>query len=228
MKALVLLSGGVDSATCLYHAVEKYGEENITALRVSYGQKHDRELDAAETLAEYCGAKLHTLDLTEMFSGSGCALLQSSPLDIPHGEYAEQLARRGEGEMLPTYVPFRNGLFLAAAASVAMSLGCGVIYYGAHADDSAGNAYPDCSETFFKAMNDAIYEGSGGKLTREAPFINKTKTEVIKEGMAMDVPYHLTWSCYEGNDEPCGICATCIDRRRAFEKNGVPDPAARM
>ena len=122
-------------------------------------------------------------------------------------------------------MPFRNGLFLSAAASLALSLDCGYIYYGAHSDDAAGNAYPDCTEHFYKSMGDAIFEGSGKECSLEAPFINHNKADVVKEGLQLGVPYHLTWSCYEGGDKPCGHCGTCIDRQAAFEANGVKDPA---
>ena len=100
-----------------------------------------------------------------------------------------------------------------------------MIYYGAHADDAAGNAYPDCSAPFNKAMADAIYIGSGDQLRLEAPFVNINKAEVVRIGLELGVPYELTWSCYEGGDRPCGKCGTCIDRAAAFAANGVEDPA---
>jgi 7-cyano-7-deazaguanine synthase len=101
-----------------------------------------------------------------------------------------------------------------------------VIYYGAHSDDAAGNAYPDCSDVFNRAMNEAIYEGSGHQVKIEAPFVNMTKKDVVAEGLRLKVQYELTWSCYEGHEKACGICGTCIDRRRAFEENGAVDPIA--
>ena len=101
---------------------------------------------------------------------------------------------------------FAMALFLSSAASIALSKGCEVIYYGAHSDDAAGSAYPDCSDEFNKAMNEAIYLGSGKQLKIEAPFINKTKAQVVKIGLDLKVPYEYTWSCYEGADKPCGVC----------------------
>ncbi len=224
MKALVLLSGGVDSATCLGIAVDKYGAENVIALAVYYGQKHSRELMAAEKVAEYYGVKLKKLDLALIFADSDCSLLSSSTEDIPKESYAEQLEKTG-GAPVSTYVPFRNGLFLSSAASIAIANGCGVIYYGAHSDDAAGNAYPDCSTEFNDAMNRAIFLGSGEQLCIEAPFVNMTKADVVKKGLELKVPYELTWSCYEGSDKPCGVCGTCRDRAEAFRLNGVEDPA---
>ena len=223
MKALVLLSGGVDSATCLGIAVDKYGAENVIALAVYYGQKHSRELMAAENVAEYYGVKLKKLDLALIFADSDCSLLSSSTEDIPKESYAEQLEKTG-GAPVSTYVPFRNGLFLSSAASIAIANGCGVIYYGAHSDDAAGNAYPDCSDEFNKAMDRAIFLGSGQQLRIEAPFVKLTKADVVKKGIELNVPYELTWSCYEGGDKPCGVCGTCRDRIAAFEANGITDP----
>ncbi|MBQ3664669.1 MAG: 7-cyano-7-deazaguanine synthase QueC [Lachnospiraceae bacterium] len=224
MKALVLSSGGVDSTTCLAMAVEKYGNENVIALSVSYGQKHTKELEAARRVAQYYQVEHLEIDLAKIFEYSDCSLLSHSDKDIPKESYAEQLEKTN-GTPVSTYVPFRNGLFLSTAASIALSKGCGIIYYGAHSDDAAGNAYPDCSFEFNNAMDDAIFIGSGKQLKLRAPFSAMPKSEVVKLGLELGVPYQLTWSCYEGGDKPCGTCGTCIDRRNAFELNGVSDPA---
>ncbi|MBR6274987.1 MAG: 7-cyano-7-deazaguanine synthase QueC [Lachnospiraceae bacterium] len=223
MKALVLSSGGLDSTTCLALAVNKYGKENVIALSVFYGQKHDKELQAAKKVAKYYGVVHKSLDLAEIFKDSDCSLLQGSSQEIPEESYDEQL-KKTDGKPVSTYVPFRNGLFLSCAASIALSNGCDVIYYGAHSDDAAGSAYPDCSDEFNKAMNEAIYLGSGKELHIEAPFVLLTKADVVRIGTKLKVPYELTWSCYEGGDKPCGKCGTCIDRRKAFAANGLIDP----
>ena len=224
MKAMVLFSGGVDSTTCLGLAIDKYGKENVTALSISYGQKHDKEIEASRKIAAYYQVEHLYLDLEKIFAYSDCSLLSHSDQEIPEESYAEQL-QQTDGKPVSTYVPFRNGLFLSAAASIALSKGCSVIYYGAHSDDAAGNAYPDCSDAFNQAMGEAIYLGSGNQLKIEAPFVKWTKADVVKKGLELHVPYELTWSCYEGGDKPCGKCGTCIDRAEAFAKNGVPDPA---
>lgn len=224
MKVLVLSSGGVDSTTCLGLAIDTYGKENVTALAITYGQKHSKEIESARKVAAWYGVELKELDLTEIFAGSNCSLLQHSDAEIPEESYAEQIEKT-EGKPVSTYVPFRNGLFLSCAASIALSLDCSVIYYGAHSDDAAGNAYPDCSQQFQDAMNAAIYEGSGHQCRIIAPFVGLTKADVVKKGLELGVPYELTWSCYEGGDRPCGKCATCIDRQKAFEANHVKDPA---
>lgn len=226
MKALVLLSGGLDSATCLALAVKKYGKENVIALSVSYGQKHTKEIQAAENIAKYYGVEKTDLDLSLIFKFSDCSLLSSSDEEIPHESYADQLEKT-DGLPVSTYVPFRNGLFLSSAAAIAISRGCSVIYYGAHSDDAAGSAYPDCSDVFNNAMNTAIYEGSGKQVKIEAPFVGMTKADVVKMGTELGVPYELTWSCYEGGEKPCGKCGTCIDRAKAFELNNISDPAVK-
>ncbi len=241
LKALVLTSGGLDSSTALALAVREYGKENVTALSVFYGQKHEKEIAAARAVSEYYGVEQLFLDLSTIFQYSDCSLLQHSDAAIPQESYADQLKhaaaenRAGKGaengagngaeKPVSTYVPFRNGLFLSSAASIALSRDCGVIYYGAHADDAAGAVYPDCSPAFNEAMNTAIYEGSGKQLRIEAPFVKMNKAGIVRLGLELGVPYELTWSCYEGGEKPCGKCGTCIDRVRAFEANGVPDPA---
>ena len=223
MKALVLFSGGVDSTTCLGMAVDIYGRENVVALSMSYGQKHTKEIEASDKIADYYKVEHIYLDLAKIFEYSDCALLTHSEKEIPKGEYSKQLENT-EGTPVSTYVPFRNGLFLSCAASIAISKNCDIIYYGAHSDDAAGNAYPDCSDEFNNAMNQAIYLGSGNQVKIEAPFVGMNKAQVVKKGLELNVPYELTWSCYEGNHKPCGVCGTCIDRIKAFEMNGVNDP----
>ena len=226
MKALVLFSGGIDSTTCLGLAISKYGKENVIALSITYGQKHTKEIEAANAIVQYYGIEKIDLDLSLIFRFSDCSLLKGSDEDIPHESYAQQLEKTN-GSPVSTYVPFRNGLFISSAAAIALSRKCSVIYYGAHADDAAGNAYPDCSFVFNNAMNTAVYEGSGKQLKIEAPFVNMTKADVVKIGLELKVPYELTWSCYEGGDKPCCQCGTCIDRAKAFELNGINDPAMR-
>lgn len=225
MKALVLSSGGVDSTTALALAVSRYGKDNVIALSVSYGQKHDKEILAAKAVSAFYGVEQLFLDLSKIFQYSNCSLLQQSTEEIPEESYARQIEKTEGEKPVSTYVPFRNGLFLSSAASIALSKDCSVILYGAHADDSAGFAYPDCSPMFNDAMNQAIFEGSGHQLKVEAPFVNMTEAEVVKMGLELNAPYELTWSCYEGKDVPCGKCGTCIDRAAAFAANGVSDPA---
>lgn len=225
MKALVLSSGGVDSTTCIGIAVDTYGSENVSTVSVLYGQKHRKELDCAEKVAEHYGVKHYVLDLSNVFKFSDCALLTGSTQEIKHETYAEQIKEDG---IVNTFVPFRNGLMMSAVASLALSINPDddtAIFIGAHADDAAGNAYADCSVEFMAAMNDAIVLGTYRKVYIVAPLLRMNKTQVVSEGLRLSVPYGLTWSCYEGGEKPCGKCATCVDRARAFENNGVDDPA---
>lgn len=222
MKALVLASGGVDSTTCLALAVQQYGAENVLALSLFYGQKHYKELQAAQQVAAYYQTQHLQLDLSDIFKFGDNALLSNSAQEIPKTSYADQLEQ--QNGPVNTYVPFRNGLFISAAASIAIAQDCSLLYYGAHRDDAAGAAYPDCSEEFQQAMAEAIWQGSGGQLRLEAPFIQDTKAGVVARGLALQVPYQLTWSCYVGQELPCGLCGTCRDRLAAFRQNGVDDP----
>lgn len=221
-KALVLFSGGIDSTTCLAIAIEKYGLENVVPLSIVYGQKHDKEMKSAQSILKFYGLEGITYDLTSVFSSSNCSLLKTSTEEIPKGNYQSQ--KKHNNDLVSTYVPFRNGLFLSLASSIALSNNCQVIYYGAHKDDNAMTAYPDCSPAFFHSIREAVYEGTGKQLLLYAPFLHKNKSEIVKEGLALNIPYELTWSCYEGSDKPCRTCATCIDREQAFLNNQTIDP----
>lgn len=225
-KALVLNSGGVDSTTCVGIAVEKFGRENVSTVSIFYGQKHSKELDCAKKVAKYYGVKHYQLNLSEILKYSNCSLLSHSTKDIEHKSYADQIEENDE-RIVNTYVPFRNGLMLSSVAALAMSVypdEVTHIYLGAHSDDVAGSAYADCSQEFTDAMSKAIKTGTYEKVIVEAPLVNMNKQEVVKTGLDLNVPYELTWSCYEGNEKACGTCGTCIDRKIAFEKNGVEDP----
>ena len=224
MKKVVLLSGGIDSTTCLALALVDTDPSDVLAVNMYYGQRHEKEMQSARKIAEFYGVELMELDLSTIFSRSDCSLLKCSKNAIPEEAYVDQL-KKTNGRPVSTYVPFRNGLMLSAAASIAVSVGAKYVYYGAHADDAAGNAYPDCSPEFTAAINEAIYTGTDEQVEVMAPFIYNTKAEVVKAGLQLGAPYQLTWSCYEGGEKPCGKCGTCIDRAKAFEINGAVDPA---
>lgn len=231
MKALVLNSGGVDSTTCVGIAVDKYGKDNVITASLYYGQKHDKELQCAKAVAEYYGVKHIEEDISNVmkYAADVCTLMKGGK-EIEHASYAEQIKEHGEGRVA-TYVPFRNGLLLSIAAAYADSLFPGEdveVFYGAHADDAAGRAYADCSPEFAEAMDKAINIGTYGKIKVSRPLINMNKAEVVKTGLALNVPYELTWSCYEGGEKQCGTCGTCIDRKAAFKANGVADPVEYM
>lgn len=224
-KAVVLLSGGVDSSTCLGIAVEQYGVENVKALCVHYGQRHSIEEDCAMKIAEYYGVTLSQIDISSVMQFSNCSLMAHSDEDVPTSSYAEQIEANGDGRV-STYVPFRNGLMLSVAAAFADSVFPGdkvAIVYGAHSDDAAGNAYADCSQEFADSMAAAINIGTYGNVGLVAPLLNMNKVQVVAAGLALPkpVPYNMTHSCYNGVQGGCGECATCIDRRIAFESNGL-------
>ena len=227
-KALVLNSGGVDSTTCVALAIEKYGKDNVITASLYYGQKHDKELKAAQQIADYYGVRHIEEDISNVmkYAGEVCSLVKGSKDDILDMSYADQINQNGEGRV-GTYVPFRNGLLLSIATAFADSLFPNAeveIYYGAHADDAAGRAYADCSPEFAKAMNEAINIGTYGKISVCSPLIDMNKAEVVRTGLSLNVPYELTWSCYHGREKACGVCGTCIDRKNAFLANGVVDP----
>lgn len=225
-KAIVLSSGGADSTTCLGIAVQDVGAENVTTIGFSYGQKHTRELDASAKVAEYYHLNHIVIDLTDIFRFSNCALLNHSTEEIEDASYADQISKTSDGKV-STYVPFRNGLMLSTAAAIAMSLYPDEdidIYIGAHADDAARDAYADCRPDFIEYMQKSIGIGTYQHVHVIAPLNLMTKSEVVKTGLALNVPYHLTTSCYHGREKACGKCGTCVDRLAAFAANGVKDP----
>jgi len=227
-KAVVLASGGLDSTTCLAIAVNKFGAENVAALSVFYGQRHVKELEAARNVAKFYNVAQYELDAAEIFRHSNSALLNTSTESIEKSSYAAQI-EKNHSPRIATYVPFRNGLMLSMAASFADGLfndDSVELYIGVHSDDNAeGHAYADCSAKFVASMSAAIRIGTYEKIHLVAPFLCQKKSDVVKVGLELNAPYHLTWSCYERGDIPCGQCATCIDRAKAFALNGVKDPA---
>lgn len=222
MRAMVLFSGGLDSTVCLADAVNHYGADKVIALTLYYRQKHSKELESAGEITRYYGVCHVVQDLASVFALSDSALLERSQNDIPQGTYADNTTK-GDNGISKTYVPYRNGLFLSYAAAMAYSIGAEVIYYGAHVDDS-GNAYPDTSPDFVELQDATIQAGTGGLVRVHTPFVYSTKADIVYYGMQLQVPFNLTWSCYEGREKACGKCATCLDRIKAFEANGVKDP----
>ena len=228
-KAVVLSSGGVDSTTCVSIAVSELGKENVTTVSVSYGQRHVRELECADKIAEYYGLPHRVIDLTQtgIYDDSNCSLLANSSDDIPEESYADQIAKLDENKGVSTFVPYRNGLMLSSVAALASSIYPDDdvdIYIGAHADDAAGNAYADCSKSFTDTIGKAIEIGTYGKVHLKAPLVSWNKADVVKKGLELMTPYYLTTSCYNGREKACGVCGTCRDRLAAFRANGVEDP----
>jgi len=226
VKALVLLSGGLDSTTCLGMAVGRHGPEQVGAVSFAYGQKHARELDLGEQIAAYYNIERQVIALPhEVFAGGSSTLVEGGPAN-PTGSYADL-----PPGVSPTYVPYRNGNLLSMAAAVAQKAqsrnpfeSVVELWFGAHAEDAEGWAYPDCTPEFIGSMANAIYVGTYHAVRLVTPLEWLTKAQVVRQGLALDVPYYLTMSCYNGTVPACGKCPTCISRIAAFKDNGVDDP----
>ncbi len=220
MKVLVLASGGLDSTVLLHKAVKEHGAANVYALNMYYGQRHEKEAECFKWQVEHLGIEnWRTLDVKQIYDSDVCCTLLKGNGEVPKGSYDEQLK---EGR-ISTYVPFRNGLFLAIATSLAEQYGYEEIWYGAHKDDAAGDAYPDCSIPFIAHMANAVYLGTQLHIRLKAPWSSLNKAGIAKVAKAMDMTQEEiahTWSCYEGGAEPCGKCGTCIDRARALTEAG--------
>lgn len=226
-RAIVLSSGGVDSSVCVGLAVKEFGADNVMTVSVFYNQKHNKEIECADKIAKHYGLRHEVIDLSAIFKDSNCSLLKQSTEDVPEGAYVDQI-RKSDTGVVATYVPGRNALMLTAISSLGQSIyGPEAeihIYLGAHADDAAGNAYPDCSKEFTDAISQAIYLGTDKKVYVETPLVELTKPEVVKIGLELNVPFELTWSCYNGGEKACGKCGTCVDRALAFKANHAVDP----
>ncbi|HEX5233856.1 MAG TPA: 7-cyano-7-deazaguanine synthase QueC [Silvibacterium sp.] len=216
-RAVVSLSGGMDSAVCAALAARDY---DAYALHFSYGQRTEaRELDSARAVAETLGFRdfLHlNLDLFRRIGGSA---LTDPRIAVPKASQHEPI-----GESVPlTYVPFRNAHFLSAAVSWAEVLGAQTIFIGAVEQDSSG--YPDCRPVYYQAFQQIIRTGTReGSIEISTPLIHLRKKEIVALGLELRAPFHLTWSCYSGSEAACGECESCVLRLRAFREAGTRDP----
>ena len=212
-RAIVVFSGGLDSATALWWALSKFGE--VGAVSFEYGAKHNaRELAAAETIYRKLSVPRTVIPLDFIGRNFHSSLLKTGGA-IPEGNYNEE-------NMASTVVPFRNGIMLAAAAGLAEDSGFSAIILGNHTGDHA--IYPDCRPEFIDGMAKAIEAGTGGKVKLLSPFCRMTKGEIAALGAKLGVDFSLTWSCYNGRDRHCGKCGTCRERREAFREAGLADP----
>jgi len=216
MKIMVIFSGGMDSATLLYHLRDK-GHE-VVPIGVDYGQRHRKELGYARQFCEQMGLHYRLLHLGQVGSFLKGSSQSDAAVPVPHGHYAAE-------NMKLTVVPNRNMLMLAAAGAVALAEGCDALAYGAHAGDHT--IYPDCRPTFIQIMREAFLNCDWKPLQLLVPFQDWTKGMIAREGIRLGVPYELTWTCYEGGEVPCGLCGSCTERAEAFREAGQADPALR-
>jgi 7-cyano-7-deazaguanine synthase len=215
-QAVVLLSGGLDSATVLYIARAKgYA---CHCLVFDYGQRHRREIEAAKTIAKKTGSTFQVIKITLPWKGSS---LLEGKARLP----------RTRGSLKPdeipaTYVPGRNIIFLSFAFSCAETIGASAVFIGAHAQDYSG--YPDCRPEFYAAFKKVISTGTKAGLQHKGikimtPLIHKTKAEIIRLGSKLGVPFKSTWSCYQGGKAPCGECDSCYYRAKGFKEAGIEE-----
>lgn len=218
-KAVILLSGGLDSATVLYWAKAR-GLVPV-ALIFEYGQRHDREVDSAKALCRLTGINFHLIKFEMPWQGSS---LLDQNAKIPK---AKSIGRIGS-RIPSTYVPARNTIFLSYGLSLAEATGAGRVMIGANALDYSG--YPDCRPDFITAMSRVFKLGTkagrqGRPIEIVAPLLKLSKARIIKLGCKLGVPYELTWSCYRGGKRPCGTCDSCQLRAKGFREAGIKDPA---
>lgn len=217
-KAVVLLSGGLDSATVAAQAIADGYE--VIALSLNYGQRHERELQAAQQVAQALGIVDHFVVQVNLAQWGGSALTDSAiavPTDGLH-----------PNEIPATYVPGRNTVFVAIALSLAEAKNAQAIYLGINAVDYSG--YPDCRPAYLEAYQQLASLSSKAGLEGKAPLllaplVMDSKTDIVRRAVRLQVPIHLTWSCYQGSEQPCGVCDSCRIRDRALIEAGCPDLA---
>lgn len=205
-KAICVFSGGVDSTTLLYYLLHQGWE--VKAITFDYGQKHRIEIAYAKKICQKLGIEHKVIDLraiNQLLKGSA---LSDSAVAVPKGSYAHS-------NMKTTVVPNRNMIFLSVAAGWAVAEQAKYLAIGAHGGDRA--IYPDCRPNFIKLFGDTVRSGNYHKIKIYAPFLHKTKKDIVKLGKKLGIDYTKTWSCYNGGKVPCGKCSTCIERKEALE-----------
>ncbi len=213
-KAVVILSGGMDSAVLLYWAKSE-GYEPYT-LSFDYGQRHKKEIGFAAYLSEKVGCDWQLANLGPIRDLLGSSSL-TSDREVPQGHYAEE-------NMKATVVPNRNMIMLSIASGYAQVVGAECVFFGGHSGDHP--IYPDCRPEFILALDKAVELGNYNAPAIRGPFLQKTKADIVKIGANLGVDFEDTWSCYEGQTSHCGLCGTCCERREAFELAGVFDPTS--
>jgi 7-cyano-7-deazaguanine synthase len=213
-RAVVLLSGGIDSCVCATLAAQEF---DVAAVHISYGQRtEERERQSFLRICDRLGVRDKLVVRNEALRAIGGSALTDPDIAVPES--------RVIGHEIPvTYVPFRNAHFLSVAVSWAEVLGAEKIYIGAVEQDSSG--YPDCRPAYYRAFNDVIKTGTKeGRIEIVTPLIGLRKNEIVKLGLELGAPFDLTWSCYSREDYACGVCDSCVLRLRAFQEAGTADP----
>ncbi len=226
IKAVVLLSGGMDSCVCAAIAIEAHGAERVAMLHAGYGQRtQKRERQAFESIADFYHVPHRLVVQLDHFRAIGGSALTDGNIAIPEHQHIS--AHPETSEIPVTYVPFRNAHFLSVAVSWAEVIGAHSIYIGAVAEDSSG--YPDCRPEYYRVFQELIRAGTRPETNIEiaTPVITLKKSEIIRKGIELGAPLHLTWSCYQSEDTPCGVCDTCQLRMRAIAEAGASDPISR-
>jgi 7-cyano-7-deazaguanine synthase len=213
-RAVVLLSGGMDSCVCAALAVRDY---DAAALHISYGQRTEkREQDSFQAICDRLGIQNRLVVRNEALKLIGGSALTDSTIEVPESQHI--------GREIPiTYVPFRNAHFLSVAVSWAEVIGASKIYVGAVEQDSSG--YPDCRPAYYQAFNEVIKAGTKeGSIEVVTPLIAMRKAEIVRLGLELNAPFDLTWSCYSRQDRACGVCDSCVLRLKAFHEADATDP----
>lgn len=219
-RAVVLLSGGLDSTVAA--AMAKAGGHELHAVSFDYGQRHARELASAKAVAERLGVATHAVLRVPV--GGGASALTDGAIEVPTGRDERAMA----ADIPATYVPARNIVFLSLALGIAEAKDADAIYIGANALDYSG--YPDCRPEFFEAFEEMARRGTkrgveGRPVRIEVPLLRMTKADIVREGVRLQAPLELTWSCYVGGAKACGACDSCLLRLKGFREAGVADPA---
>jgi 7-cyano-7-deazaguanine synthase len=213
-RAVVLLSGGMDSSVCAALAVRDY---DAGAVHVSYGQRtEERERQSFLAICRRLNIHDRLMVRNDALRAIGGSALTDESIAVPDSESLDK-------SIPVTYVPFRNAHFLAVAVSWAEVLGAEKVYIGAVEPDSSG--YPDCRPAYYKAFNEVVKAGTKeGRIEIVTPLIAMRKAEIVRLGLELGAPFDLTWSCYSREDQACGVCDSCVLRQRAFEAAGIRDP----
>jgi 7-cyano-7-deazaguanine synthase len=223
VKAVVLLSGGMDSCVCAAITIRAHGAEHVALLHAGYGQRtQKRERQAFESIADFYHVPHRLIVQLDHFRAIGGSALTDGNIAVPEHQHISDHAETNEIPV--TYVPFRNAHFLSVAVSWADVIDAHSIYIGAVAEDSSG--YPDCRPEYYRVFQELIRVGTRPETNIEiaTPVIALKKSEIIRKGIELSAPLHLTWSCYQSEDTPCGVCDSCLLRMRAFAEAGASDP----